>query len=232
VIEIFKFIYGRLGPLGFWLREDLKRTIEDRVRKGTGLLPELGSEEGHACYFLPDTDEIRFWMDQAIIEGITKTGQVEPRWNSYQTKLEILKPMKLNRQQKSALKKACDLQAQPYRQRALEWLVGLEYRGNFLDDLKAQVIKWLADKDAGRKVYPNPLSEKQMVILMDRCFNENSDRPADWLAPDEKEELVEMIRFDPWTGESTTVKMAKHQVELMNLRQEYYQRNAREAASN
>lgn len=140
--------------------------------------------------------------------------------------------LRLGRQQKLALKKACDLQARPYRQRALEWLVGLEYRGNFLDDLKTQVIRWLEDKDADGKVYPNPLSEKQMVILMERCFNENSDRPADWLAPIEKEKLIAVKRFDPWTGESTTTKIPKHRVELMNLRQEYYQRTRREPASN
>ena len=223
MIEIFRFIQDTLGPLGFWLREDLKRTIEDRVAAVIGSYPALEIENGWVCHYLPDSPEVRLLMRAAIIEGVTKTGQVEPRWNCYDEKLKILAPWKIGRQERLSLQKACQAQARPYRQRALEWLASTEdITDPLLRSFKAQLIQWDEDLRAGKKTYKLPLSEKQLVVLCDHVFRSHSD----WIAPpkEEQDELVEIKRFDPWTGEATAVKVPKRKLEIVARRKDYHER--------
>ena len=223
MIEIFEFINDTLGPIGFWLREDLKRTIENRVAGMIGSYPELEIENGHARHYLPDTQEVRFLMRQAIIEGVTKTGQVEPRWNCYDEKLKILAPLKISRQERLTLQKACEAQAQPYRQRAMEWLASTEdITDPLLRSFKTQLIQWDENLRAGKKTYKLPLSEKQLVVLCDHVFRAHSD----WIAPpkEEQEELVEVKQFDVWTGETAMIKVPKRKLEIDARRRDYYQR--------
>jgi hypothetical protein len=223
MIEIFEFITSSLGRVGFWLREDLKRTIEDRVAAIIGSYPELEIENGHARHYLPDSQEVRFLMRAAIIEGLTKTGQVEPRWNSYDAKLKIIAPLKISRQERLALQKACEAQARPYRQRAMEWLASTEdITDPLLRSFKAQLIQWDENLRAGKKTYKLPLSEKQLVVLCDHVFRTHPD----WIAPPEEEleEFVEIKRFDVWTGETSIEKVPKRKVEIEARRRDYYER--------
>lgn len=222
MIEIISTIKRLLGSADFWLREEIKRRIEWRVREVTGEFPSDEIEDGYQCCYVPDSIEIRFVIRQAILEAVTNSTQVKPRWDSYSAKLTLLKPLKPDSSDKKALKKACQAQAQPYRRRALEWLVGLDRTdGVFLTGLKDQVITWLDDHEAGKRTYASPLSEKQWPILLARCFNSNSDRPEDWLPPEREYEEEE--RFDPWTGERTKVQVPKWEAELSRLKKQYYE---------
>jgi hypothetical protein len=221
MIDVFKFIYDRVGNIGNRLMEEIKQIAEPMIRAVTGDEVELIKNcHGMERYMLPDKPEIRFWLEQAIIEGVIKTSRIDPIWNSYEAKLKILKPLKIKSTEKAALKKACLEQSMPYRNRALKWLV---HDSHSLPSFKSQVIQWLEDEAAGKKVREAPLSEKQFKVLLEKCFNSNSDRPSDWL-PSEPTEMVEAKQLDPWTGDYTTVMVPKEQHELDAKRLEYYRR--------
>lgn len=223
MIEIFRFIQVTLGDLRFWLREDLRRVVADRVEAAIGRFPEITIEEGRACYYIPDTDEVRQVMRLALVEGVIHTGQVEPRWNCYEAKLKLLRPLKISQKDRLALMKACEKQARPYRQRALEWLASTEeITDPLLRSFKQQLIQWDEDQRAGKQTYKLPLSEKQLIVLCDHVFRANPD----WIAPAEEveEPSVEIKRFDPWMGNTIIEKISAKKAEIEAARLDYYKR--------
>jgi hypothetical protein len=223
VIEIYKCITDNLGDLDFWLRLEIKNAIEDRVHEATGILPELEVENGQDMYYLPDTELVRFWIPHAMAQAVTNSRRVEPFWDSYPAKLKILRPLKIGKEGRTALKKACDLQTLPYRQRALVWLAQtVEIRDPYLQSLKAQLVRWDETRKAGKKTFENPLSEKQITSLCKTLFKNFPE----WLAPTEEgcEEFVEVEQFDPWTGETKLVRVPRAKAEMAERQREYYRR--------
>lgn len=119
MIDVFKFIYDRVGNIGNRLMEEITRIVEPKIKAATGDSVELiSNSNGMARYMLPDKREVTFWLEKSIVDGITATTRIEPVWNSYDAKLKILQPMKIGSVGRAVLKKACTKQSMPYRQRA------------------------------------------------------------------------------------------------------------------
>jgi hypothetical protein len=185
----------------FWLDQEIQGAVIVKHHRRMGC-PAESDDSGH--YIFDETNpEVLALIREAVIAAVTNSTEVYPPWDSLSAKQGLLKDFQLSPQEKHKLMAACSKQAELYEQRALEWLVSESNLASF----KQQVIRWLEDKEAGRRTHAEPLSKKQVAWLLQHVFDEHPDFIAPTQPAEPERKYTKSI--DPWTGETVWTKVRR-----------------------